>query len=79
MTEPISTASARCGEGWRLFWILGDLYTAEIMKAPHERNWKNHVEAIAKHRDHINNCQTCNFGITRVQIKLNELAVEHGP
>lgn len=78
MNDIVSTISARCPEGWRLFWAIGDYYTIEIMKEPHERNWGDHKAAMEKHKNHINECQTCNFGIKRVRIELEKLAVEDG-
>lgn len=79
MNEIISTANARCPEGWKLFWVIGDYYTIEIIKEPNARNWSDHKSAVEIHKDHINECQTCDFGIQRIQIQLNELAVEDAP
>ncbi len=76
MNKTVSTASARCSKGWLLFWAIGDYYTIEIMKEPQIRNWKDHQEAVDKHREHIQNCDDCIFGITRVRIELEEMAVK---
>ena len=75
MDKMVSTASTRCSQGWLLFWAIGDYYTIEIMKELPLRNWKDHQRAVDQHKEHIQNCEDCTFGITRVKIELEEMAV----
>lgn len=75
MTEIIPTARSRCSEGWLLFWYIGDLYTIEILKEAHVRDWRDHQKAVDQHREHINDCQDCKVGINRVREEIEEQAV----
>jgi hypothetical protein len=76
MSETVSPANARCTEGWRLFWLIGDLFSLEVQKEPYKRNWEDWQAAVDEHKDHIKKCDTCHFGIKTVQIKLEEMAAE---
>ena len=76
MKRGLSITKARCQEGWRLFFRIGDLYTFAMKQKPHERRWKEHRSAVNEHKEHIKGCSICNSGLKELQMTLEEMAVE---
>ena len=66
----------RCQEGWRLFFKIGELYTAMTNMAPMHRDWSKHADAVEEHKKHIEDCDYCRNGIKELQMTLEEMAVE---
>lgn len=73
-----STTKARCQEGWRLFFRIGDLYRFNMKQNPWERKWTEHTKAVEEHKDHIEDCDICNSGLKELQLTLEEMAVADG-
>lgn len=68
----------RCQEGWRLFFVVGDLYEFNMKQDPENRIWKKHAAAVEEHRSHVVDCSICNPGQKEMQIGFEELVVEDG-
>ena len=73
-----STTKARCQEGWRLFFRIGDLYTSNMNQPSYNRKWVEHRKAIEEHKNHIEDCDICNSGLKELQLTLEEMAVADG-
>ena len=73
-----STTKARCQEGWRLFFRIGDLYTFAMKQKPHERSWEEHQSAVNEHKGHIKGCSICNNGLKELQMTLEEMVFASG-
>lgn len=74
-----SMTKARCQEGWRLFFRIGDLYESNMKQPSYERKWIEHRKAIEEHKSHIDDCDICNSGLKELQLTLDEMAVEVAP
>lgn len=68
----------RCQEGWRLFFVVGDLYEFNTKQDPENRIWKKHAAAVEENRSHVVDCSICNPGQKEMQIGFEELVVEDG-
>ena len=68
----------RCQEGWRLFFVVGDLYEFNMEQDPENRIWEKHAAAVEEHRLHVFDCSICSPGQKEMQIGFEELVIEDG-
>jgi hypothetical protein len=67
-------ANMRCNEGWRLFWIIGDLYQQTIKQPQADRNWHQYNLAKQEKEQHTGGCIQCQEGIKKINEMLTRQA-----